>query len=125
VICILPDEIRKMLGTVDFNQYHKSALVNEKWSKEISNSDPSDFNSGYMISSGTPGEPIPDSDWSDMCFIAPSIIPASLSLDEEWYNTLYRYLDKSPIEENDYFGNIIRMQVLIDATGQSIQLTYN
>lgn len=90
------------------------------WSKEVTGGDPANYSPGYMIVSGTPGDPIPERTWSDMCFTAPLIVPAALSGDAEWYNALYNYLDSTPVDAETYFGNIIKLQALIDATGQSL-----
>lgn len=118
--CRTPWRIGQYALYSDTKEYDEYLLTFSKWSKKVTKGTASNFNSGYLITSGTPGEPILENDWIDMSFIAPLIIPASLSQDVQWYNMLYQYLDETSMEENSYFGNTIRMQVLIDATGMSL-----
>lgn len=104
--------------TTEYDEYLKAFAA---WSKEVTGGDPSVYNPGYLIVSGEIGEPIPERDYTDMCFTAPLIVPAALSGDAEWYNALYNHLDQRLVEEETYFGNIIKLQALMDATGQSLK----
>ncbi len=119
--CRTPWRIGQYALYTDTTEYDDYLLDFAKWSKEVTAGDPVNYKPGYLIISGQPGQPIPDRDWIDMAFTAPLIVPAALSGDEEWYNALYDYLDQTPVEDETYFGNTIKMLSLIDASGQSLK----
>jgi len=92
------------------------------WSFSTTTGNPALFKPGYTIMQDIPGTPIPDRDWTDLSFTAPLLIASSLSAKDNkemavWYEEIYTYLTDYPITESSYFGNTIRLMVLIDSSG--------
>jgi len=92
------------------------------WSFSTTSGNPALFKPGYTIMQDIPGTPIPDRDWTDLSFTAPLLIASSLLATkdkamERWYEDIYSYLISYPITDSSYFGNCIRLMVLIDSTG--------
>ena len=102
------------------DKYDDYLISHSKWSKEITSGNPNEFNAGYYIINGPVGTPLPDSDYESLAFIAPLLISASLDKDQGWYDAIYEYIVNRDIKDDGYYGNTLKMLILISGTGNKI-----
>ncbi len=91
-----------------------------RWIQKVTTGDPTQIYPGYYIRSGEEGSKIPERDWGvDMSFLAPFAVSAMVHADnQEWLNALWNAIVVDELTDEDlYFGNNIRMQVLMVVSG--------
>lgn len=85
-----------------------------RWIKRLTNGDPRRIKAGYYVKNGRPGKVY--AKYSDLAFTAPFAVNAMVSKDTSsvWLNRLWRSMTggQFPVV-TDYFGDTIRMQVLL------------
>ncbi len=97
----------------------------DAFSRRAAGGDPARVANGYLVSSGTPGDPIPDRDYeADLSFVAPFLVAArAADPGSDWELALARVagidpaLGGKPLEASSYFGNSIRLFSLMAADG--------
>jgi endo-1,4-beta-D-glucanase Y len=102
------------------DQYDYYLKAYSKWTKETTKINPGKLNAGYYIINGPVGTPLPNSDYESLAFIAPLLISASLDKDQDWYDAIYEYIVNRDIKDDGYYGNTLKMLVLIVGTGNKI-----
>lgn len=88
------------------------------WIQDATSGDPRDIMSGYTITTGELGQPIED--YSDLAFVAPFAVNAMTGGEDaqEWLNDLWDAITgKHFAEVYWYFGDAIRMHVLLTVSG--------
>ncbi|MCA9832792.1 MAG: hypothetical protein KC435_02495 [Thermomicrobiales bacterium] len=88
------------------------------WIQDATDGDPRNIMSGYTIVTGELGQPIED--YSDLAFVAPFAVNAMTGGEsaQEWLNTLWDSITGKDFEEVYwYFGDAIRMHVLLTISG--------
>ncbi len=85
-----------------------------RWVQRSSGGKPSNINAGYKLD----GSEISEEEKNVMAFVAPFAVSAMVdSSNQEWLNTLWNHMISSPTNEGDYFGNSIRLLVMITVSG--------
>lgn len=86
------------------------------WIKTKSASKATGIKAGYYVKNGTNGNSYQSYD--DLCFTAPFAVNAMISGNQTWVNTLWTSITGGDYDStNDYYGDTIRMQVLIVLSG--------
>lgn len=110
---------RDYLTTGDTSVLEASIMLDE-FIKQDTGLDPLQVKPGYVVTSGTVGDPIPDRDYWDLSFIAPFALTAAANGSQEWLDNLWTFMDGYTVEEDVYFGNAIRMHVYLILSGNMI-----
>ncbi|BDU51594.1 glycosyl hydrolase family 8 [Haliovirga abyssi] len=96
-----------------------------RWIREKTGNIPEEIRPGYYIRDGKAGEIIGDRyGWGeDISFTAPFLISACIGQEnQKWLNDLWSHLLEIPIDDEVYFGNVLKMQALIIASGNWINI---
>ncbi|MBZ4682803.1 MAG: hypothetical protein PWP46_227 [Fusobacteriaceae bacterium] len=111
--------------------YNGSTKINSsiatlnRWIRKKTKNNPENIRPGYYIRNGKTGEVIGDRDsWGeDMSFTAPFLVSACIGKEnQKWLNKLWQHIVDTPLEEAEYFGNALKMQALIIASGNWISI---
>jgi len=102
------------------NKYDEYLLSFANWAKTKTKENPREFNAGYYITNGEVGTPLPNSNYESLAFIAPLLISASVAKEQLWYDKIYNYIINKDIKNEGYYGNTLKMLILISGTGNKI-----
>lgn len=89
-----------------------------RWIERATGGDPSRIRAGYYVRNGTNGDPFVS--YSDLPFTAPFAVSAMLGgkRSQDWLNALWRSITGADFGAlNDYYGDSIRMQVMLTVSG--------
>jgi endo-1,4-beta-D-glucanase Y len=96
----------------------KSQLTTlNSWIRDKTEDDPSNVLAGYYVKNGPNGKSF--ADYNDLCFECPFAVSAMIgSGNQAWLDSLWsRMINDYPITDNYYFGNTIKMLVMITVSG--------
>ena len=91
-----------------------------QWLADLYSAGPANFiRAGYYVKNGTNGSAY--GDYDDLCFTAPFAVNAMIGNNQEWINKLWASITEGGEDGYeqivDYYGDTIRMQVLIVVSG--------
>ncbi|TDT72003.1 glycosyl hydrolase family 8 [Hypnocyclicus thermotrophus] len=104
---------------------NSSIITLNKWIRKKTKNNPENIRPGYYIRNGKTGEIIGDREsWGeDMSFTAPFLVSACIGKENQnWLNKLWEHVVDTPLDEAEYFGNALKMQALIIASGNWISI---
>ncbi|BDU51595.1 glycosyl hydrolase family 8 [Haliovirga abyssi] len=102
-----------------------SIKILNNWVKKNSMEDPEKIYPGYYIRNGEVGKVIDDRNtWGeDLSFTAPFLVSGCVGENnQEWINKLWENIIDTKIGDSEYFGNAIKMQALIIASGNLVNV---
>lgn len=77
---------------------------------------PSNVKAGYYVLNGTNGKPYVT--YNELAFTAPFAVSAMVSsTNQSWLNSLWKYMVNANISNGEYFGNTLKLQSMIVASG--------
>lgn len=91
-------------------------LTLDRWFRQQTGGDPQKVRAGYYVRNGQNGAPYVS--YGDLSFTAPLLVSAMLDASgQTWLNALWDHAASAPIDKNDYYGNTIKLLVMIVASG--------
>jgi endoglucanase len=84
------------------------------WIKNKTGSDPSKIRAGYYLN----GNDLPTPFKNHLAFVSPFAVSAMIHAgNQEWLNKLWTQMENASFDDNDYFGNTIRLLCMLVASG--------
>ncbi|WP_424769361.1 glycosyl hydrolase family 8 [Paenibacillus sp. sgz302251] len=101
------------LLTGDRRAYAQFTQLN-KWIKSKTKGDPGKIRAGYYLN----GNDLPTPFVNHLAFLSPFAVSAMIHAgNQEWLNTLWTHMENASFDDNDYFGNTIRLLCMLVASG--------
>lgn len=84
------------------------------WIKSKTGSDPGNIRAGYYLN----GNDLPTEFNNHLAFVSPFAVSAMIHADnQEWLNKLWTHMVNASFDDNDYYGNTIRMLCMLVVSG--------